>query len=143
MKIAECMNQPAEVIKPTETLQIAAQKMEELDCGVLPVAEDDQLVGVITDRDIAIRAIGRGRNADTPVSEVMSSDVLYCFSQADVAAVLENMGSVQVRRMPVVDAGKQLVGMVSLSDIAGQAAKQSGETLFAIAQPTGLHSQSL
>lgn len=143
MKISECMTQPVEVISSSETIKGAAQKMAECDCGILPVAEDDKLIGMVTDRDIAIRGVALGKSADDSVSEIMSSEVLYCRDDAEIEDVLANMGDIQVRRLPVVDGSDQLVGIVSLGDVSNKSSPLSGNALAEISRHTGVHSQSI
>jgi CBS domain-containing protein len=118
--------------------------MAECDAGALPVGENDRLVGVITDRDIAIRAVGEHKSPDTPVRDVMTPQVLYCFEDETIEHVAENMGEQQVRRLPVLTREKRLVGIVSIADLSRKAkANTAGKTVAAISQPGGEHSQSL
>ncbi|PZN34291.1 MAG: CBS domain-containing protein [Proteobacteria bacterium] len=144
MKVSEMMTRDVRLVRPDETIRAAAQLMGELDFGVLPVSENDRLVGMITDRDIAVRAIGAGRGPDTPVRDVMSREVLYCFEDQTTEEVARNMGDVQVRRLPVVDRNKRLVGILSLGDLAraNAAIDEAGEALHGITQPGGQHSQA-
>lgn len=144
MKVGECMTREVRIIDPTETLQQAARAMADIDAGFLPVRENDRLIGIITDRDIAIRAVGTGRGPDARIRDVMSQEVRYCFDDEDVDDVLQNMAEQQIRRLPVVDRNKRLVGIISISDLAasGEAAL-SGETLSEIARPSPLHSQAI
>jgi CBS domain-containing protein len=139
MQISECMTRNVEVASPDDTIQDAARIMERIDAGVLPVGQDERLVGMITDRDIAIRAVAKGRECDTPVREAMSGEVRYCYADDDADEVLENMGDQQVRRLPVVDRDKRLVGIVSIGDLAKKDERDTGEALRQIAQPGGLH----
>jgi CBS domain-containing protein len=142
MKIRDVMTPDVRTIAPTATLREAAQLMAETDVGVLPVANDDRLVGMLTDRDIAVRAVAAGRGPDTPVQQTMSPEIKYCFDDEDVDDVCENMSEQQLRRLPVVDREKNLVGIVSLSDLARQAdSDAAGEALEGITQPGGQHSQ--
>lgn len=144
MKIQDCMSRDVHVANPGETIQQAARVMAQLDSGVLPVGDKDKLVGMITDRDIAIRAIAEGKGPDCKVRDVMSSEVKYCFDDQEVEDVLQNMGDIQVRRMPVVNRDKRLVGIVSLSDLTSGdgTARQAGKTLNDISRPSALHSQT-
>lgn len=145
MKISDCMTRKVRVVNPSQTLQEAARMMGELDAGVLPVGENDRLVGMLTDRDIAVRAIAAGKGPDTPVSEAMTRDVKYCFEDEDVEHVTRTMGELQVRRLPVMSREKRLVGIVTLGDIAtGRRAKSGdvGEALGDISRAGGQHSQS-
>jgi CBS domain-containing protein len=138
------MTTDVRTISPTATIREAAQTMAEIDAGVLPVANDDRLVGMITDRDIVIRAVAAGLDPDTPVREAMSPEIKYCYEDDDVDDICENMADQQLRRMPVVDRDKNLVGIVSLSDLARQSdSDAAGEALEAITQPGGQHSQRL
>ncbi len=118
MNIGEVMTRHAMTVSPTQSLREASEIMERLDTGFLPVGENDQLVGTVTDRDIVVRGIARGHGGGTQVGEVMTRDVLYCFEDQDVGEVAKNLGENQVRRMPVVDRSKRLVGVVSLGDLA-------------------------
>jgi CBS domain-containing protein len=112
------MSLGVEVVKLNDTLRTAAQLMADLDAAVLPVGEDDQLVGMITDRDIAIRVAAEGRDPEqVTVGQAMSSDVLYCFEDESVEDVSEKMCDWWVRRMPVVSRDKRLIGTVSLGDL--------------------------
>lgn len=143
MKVGECMTRDVRIASPDETLREAARAMADLDAGVLPVGENDRLVGMITDRDIAVRGIGDGKGPDSKVREVMSQDVRYCFEDDDADDVLENMGEQQVRRMPVLNADKRLVGIISIGDLAGrEEPRRSGEALSEISRPGGAHSQT-
>ena len=144
MKIKEAMTKDVVIANPEQTLGDAARMMAERDTGVLPVGEEDRLVGMITDRDIVIRAVARDLPPDTPLREVMSKEVLYCFQDEDVEHVAGNMGAQQVRRLPVLDREKRLVGIVSLGDLAACAKpKTSGQAISAISRPGGPHDQTL
>lgn len=144
MKISDCMTHKVRVIEPDTTLREAAGIMAALDAGVLPVARNDQLVGVLTDRDIAIRGIAAGKGPDTLAGDVMSKEVKYCYEDEDVEHVARNMGELQVRRLPVMSRDKRLVGIVTLGDIAcGQEDPVVvGEALGCISRTGGAHSQS-
>ena len=144
MRVRDCMTRDVSLANPTDTIAEAAKIMAYLDAGVLPVRDGDRLVGMITDRDIAVRAVAQGKGPDARVAEVMSAEVLYCFEDQDIDDVLRNMGDIQVRRLPVLDKAKRLVGIISLADLAanGQAGR-AGDTLGDIARPSGLHSQVL
>ena len=144
MKIKEVMTEDVALADPQMSIADAARMMERCDAGALPVGEDDRLVGMITDRDIAIRAVAKDLSPETPVSEVMSKEVLYCFADEDVEHVIENMGEQQVRRLPVLDREKRLVGIVSLGDLVANAKpKTSGQAITAISRPGGSHDQTL
>jgi len=136
------MTQDVRIANPEETIRDAAKAMAAIDAGVLPVGENDRLVGMITDRDIAVRAVAEGRGPEAKVRDVMSAEVRYCFDDEDAEDVLQNMGDLQVRRLPVLNRDKRLVGIVSLCDLAASAGKsRAGEALSQITQPGGPHSQ--
>ncbi|WP_447953131.1 CBS domain-containing protein [Sphingopyxis chilensis] len=144
MKISECMSRDVQLATPDHSLQSAAQMMADIDTGFLPVADNDRLIGIVTDRDIAIRGVAAGRRPEASIREVMSDEVKYCFDDQDVDDVLENMGDIQVRRLPVVDRDKRLVGIVSITDLAGNGdAREAGEALGDIARPSAQHSQTI
>lgn len=143
MKVSEKMTRGVRLTSPGDTIQQAAKIMAESDTGVVPVSENDRLVGMITDRDIAVRAVAQGWGCDTPVREAMTRDVKYCFEDEDIDHVVQNMAAQQVRRLPVVNRDKRLVGILSLSDIAvGEKPHLSGEALSGISRPGGAHSQA-
>jgi len=137
------MTQSVRIASPDQTLRDAAKAMASLDAGVLPVSENDRLVGMITDRDIAVRGVAEGKGPDATIREVMSMDVKYCFDDEDAEDVLRNMSDLKVRRLPVVNRDKRLVGIISLGDLAmnGEPAR-AGEALGGISQPGGEHSQT-
>jgi CBS domain-containing protein len=141
MKIRDVMTRTAQLTSPDDTLRHAAQMMKECDCGVLPVADGDRLVGMITDRDIAVRGIADGKGADTKVRDVMTDEVMYCFDDDGIQQVCQNMAEIQVRRLPVVSRDKRLVGIVSLSDLAKKEAN-AAKALRGIARPSEQHNQA-
>jgi CBS domain-containing protein len=143
MKVSEVMTREILLANPEQTVQQAARMMADIDAGVLPVGENDRLIGMITDRDIAIRCVAKGNGPDAKVRDVMSHDVKYCFIDQDIDEVTRNMAEIQVRRLPVLDRDKRLVGIVSLGDIAtiGEA-MEAGEALSGISMPGGQHTQS-
>ena len=118
MQVNEVMTPHTVTLTPDKTLKDAAEIMCRMETGFVPVGQDDWLVGTITDRDIVISGIAQGKSTDSAVSEVMSRDVLYVFEDQEVAEVARNMGEQKVRRMPVVDHDKRLVGIVSLGDLS-------------------------
>jgi CBS domain-containing protein len=118
MRIAEIMSRDVRVASPTDTIQHAARVMAEIEAGVLPVGENDRLVGMLTDRDIAIRAVAAGLGPDCPVGQVMTHDVKYVYEDESIDDLARNIMSLQVRRLPVLNREKRLVGIVSLSDLA-------------------------
>lgn len=142
MKIAKIMSRDVQFIKPDTTLREAASLMKKIDAGSLPVAEHDKLVGMITDRDIAIRGTAEGKGPDTNVREVMSREIRYCFEDEDVAHIAENMAELQVRRLPVMTREKRLVGIVSLADLTKGSLPNTARALHGISKPGGRHNQS-
>ena len=136
MKVHEMMTTDVCVVSPNNTLRDAAMLMEKMDIGSLPVGTNDRLVGIITDRDIVTRAVAKGLGADALVRDVMSADVKYCFEGEDVEQVAANMAELQMRRLPVVNREKRLVGIVSLANFAhGGDAYASQELLRGVARP--------
>ena len=143
MKVSKCMTRDVELVSPTQTIREAAQMMADLDAGALPVQQDDRLVGMITDRDIAVRAVAQGKSPETPVRDVMSPELLYCFDDQEIEDVSRNMGEVKVRRLPVVNRDKRLVGIISIGDLALKEEQTlTGSTLARISKTGGNHSQA-
>ncbi|HVY84862.1 MAG TPA: CBS domain-containing protein [Caulobacterales bacterium] len=143
MKIHDLMTRDVRTVAPSTSLREAARMMADIDAGSLPVAQNDRLIGMLTDRDIAVRGVAAGKGPDATVGEAMTPEILYCFDDEEIEDVCENMADMQVRRLPVVDRDKRLVGIVSLSDLAtkGQT-RHAGEALEGIARPGGAHTQS-
>ena len=141
MKAKDIMTKDPRVVTPETTVQEAARLMQSEDTGVLPVVESSgshRLIGMITDRDIAIRAVAEGLSPDsTCVSDVMTPDVDYCTDDQDVEEVLRQMGDKQLRRLPVIDAERRLVGIVSLGDLAAREGSDIDEAVRAISEPGG------
>jgi CBS domain-containing protein len=137
MKIRDAMTRDAKLTSPDDTIRHAAQMMKECDCGVLPVADGDRLVGMITDRDIAVRGVAKGRDPDkTTVRDAMSGEVRYCFEDENPEEVARKMGSWHVRRLPVLNRDKRLVGIVSLGDLViGGSEEPAKEALKEISEP--------
>ena len=144
MQVRDAMTRDVRVATPGQTIRDAARMMSECNAGILPVGENDRLVGMISDRDIALRAVAKGLGPETPVRDVMSTDkVLYCFEDDDVDDVAKNMGDEKVRRLPVMDRDKRLVGIISLGDVARREdSRTTGQTISEISEPGGEHSQS-
>jgi CBS-domain-containing membrane protein len=144
MQIRDVMSSDVSVASPSDSIQYVAARMAELDVGVLPVGENDKLVGMVTDRDIAVRGVACACDPkSTKVREVMSSEVKYCFDDDSVESIAQNMADQQIRRLPVVNRDKRLVGIVSLADLATHAkSKAPGYALRGISQPGGSHSQA-
>ena len=136
-KIKELMSTNVQVIGPDETIGDAAQKMQNGDFGMLPVKENDRMIGSISDRDIAIRAVAAGKASSTKVREVMTEGIICAFEDDSVAEAAKLMSEHQIRRLPIVNADKRLVGIVALGDFAVENAdvKVAGEALAEISQP--------
>jgi CBS domain-containing protein len=138
MQIRDVMTTDVSYVEPSTPIREIARKMSEGDIGSTPVVENDRLVGMVTDRDIVLRIVAEGNNVDTATArDAMSPGILYCFEDETVEAVLDNMGDNQIRRLPVVNRDKQLVGVVSLGDLslAGKR-RAAGEALQEISQPS-------
>ena len=143
MRVRDAMTRNVRLATPGQSIRDVAQMMAEIDAGILPVSENDRLVGMITDRDIAVRAVARGMGPDTPVRDIMSSEkVMYCYEDDDVDDVAKNMGDVKVRRLPVMDREKRLVGIISIGDVAQREQKAAGRSMEKIATKGGPHDQA-
>jgi CBS domain-containing protein len=138
MQLKEIMTQGAEVIAPEATLQEAARKMQRFDIGPLPVCDGDRLIGMLTDRDITVRAVAEGCDPKTTtVREAMTPDIAYCFEDQEVHEAAQIMEQYQIRRLPILNRNKRLVGLVSLGDLAIYTGNQrlSGEVLEQVSEP--------
>ena len=119
MRIKEIMTADPELIDPNASIRDAAKRMRSENVGSLPVRENDRLIGMVTDRDIAVRAVAEEKDpGTTSVRDVMSEKILYCFDDEDIEEAARNMAEHQVRRLPVLNRDKRLVGIVALADIA-------------------------
>jgi CBS domain-containing protein len=139
MELREIMTRNVEAVRSDASLQEAASKMKTLDVGLIPVCDGDQLQGILTDRDITIRATAAGRNpSKTKVADVMSTDIAYCLEDQEVEEAVSLMEARQIRRLPILNLNKRLVGIVSLGDIAihGADREMVGETLQEVSQPS-------
>lgn len=144
MRVSEAMTQAVRVCNPEQSIVECARAMAEIHVGVLPVGENDRLVGMITDRDIAIRAVAAGKSPQTPVGEVMSREVLFCYDDQDLDHVAKSMGEACVRRVPVIDRAKRLVGILSLGDVAlKHDAEVAAGAIGALSRHGGPHSQHI
>jgi CBS domain-containing protein len=144
MRVREAMSADVCLAHPETSIREAARMMGEHDIGALPVADGDRLVGMITDRDIALRAIAEGRGPDCRVADVMTHEVMYCFDDEETDAVAQNMGDIQVRRLPVLNRDKRLVGILALGDLARcEDVMQTGSAMAGISRPGGAHSQEV
>lgn len=132
MQVSDAMTRDVQMVNPNQNIADAAKMMADGDCGVLPVAENEKLVGMITDRDIVVRALAQGKTADTKIDDVMSREVMYCFEEDELEKIARNMSDLQIRRLAVLNRDKRLVGIVSLGDIALADQKPGGEALHGI-----------
>jgi CBS domain-containing protein len=129
-QIQDVMSKGCEWIAPEATISDAARVMAQKDIGFLPVGENDRLIGMVTDRDLAVRAVALDKNtASTQVRDIMTPQTYYCYDDQDVEEVCNNLGEIRVRRLPVVNRDKRLVGVVSLGDLAQEATRANvGQT---------------
>jgi CBS domain-containing protein len=136
-QVSQVMTRGVRTLSPRDSMQLAAQAMDELNIGAVPVCDGDRLVGIVTDRDITVRGVAHGRPADrTPLSEVMTREVCWCYEDQPVEEVAEEMEEIQIRRLPVVDREKHLVGMVSLGDVAVKCEHEAAQdALTGISEP--------
>ena len=118
MQVQDLMTRNVAMISSNQTVQKAARLMADLDVGILPVGEGDRLVGMITDRDITVRGLAEGKGPNAKVRDVMTPNVKYCFADDEIDEITANMADIQVRRLPVLNRDKRLVGILSLCDIA-------------------------
>jgi CBS domain-containing protein len=138
MRVSEVMTRGAECTHPDATVREAAVRMQSLDVGSLPVCENDRLVGMVTDRDVTVRTTAAGADPnDARVRDAMTPGVHFCFDDQDVAEAAQLMKDNQVRRLPVLDRNKRMVGIVSLGDLAveTQDDQLAGNTLEAVSEP--------
>jgi CBS domain-containing protein len=143
MRVSEAMSRNVRLAAPGQTIRDAAKIMADIDAGAIPVQDNDRLVGMITDRDIAVRAVAAGKGPDTPVGDVMTRDIKYCYEDEELDHVAKNMGDIRVRRLPVVNREKRLVGIISLADLAvKQGARPAGKAVTGVSQPGGPHSHA-
>jgi CBS domain-containing protein len=135
-KISEVMTRDVHIASPNQTIREVADEMAKADIGSLPVGENDRLVGIITDRDIVLRAVAKGRDPKTTVRDVMTERIQYCYEDDDVVGVAENMAHLGVRRLPVLNHDQRLVGIVALSNVANCGeSKATSELLKGVAEP--------
>lgn len=138
MQVSKAMTRNVRIANPDHSICDVARIMADADVGALPVGDRDRLVGMITDRDIAIRAVAQGLPPETKVREVMSQDVKYCFEDEEISHVVDNIGDIQVHRLPVLNRAKRLVGIVSLADIAAsEGPDAAGEAVCGILADAG------
>lgn len=135
--VNDVMTRNVRTMTPSDTVASAAKAMDEINVGVIPVCEGDKLVGVVTDRDIVVRAVAQGLDGNTPLSKVMSTDVRTARETDDLDTVLADMAASQIRRLPVLDGEERMVGIISIGDIAvkGQDEEDVGQSLADISSP--------
>jgi CBS domain-containing protein len=142
MKVSEVMTSDVQTVSADQTAREAASFMLRAEAGSIPVTEGDKVIGIITDRDIAVRGVAEGRGPDTPVRELMSDGIICAHEDDDVQDVAKRMSQEQVRRLPVLDHDKRLVGIVSLGDLARETlGEASHQVLEGVSQPGGEHQQ--
>jgi CBS domain-containing protein len=142
MKISEVMTRDVQTVRPDQSVREAAGFMLSADAGAIPVTEGDRLIGMITDRDIAVRGVAKGHGPETPVRDLMSNDIVAARLEDDTDDVAIRMSEAQVRRLPVIDEQQKLCGIVSLSDLTRQGDDRAAEqALEGVSQPGGQHQQ--
>ncbi len=140
MKVSEAMTAQVVTITPQTTIADAARRMAEIESGALPVLDEGKVVGLVTDRDIVVRAIAKGQGVDGPVSGIMSGEVFTCGEEDSVADATAKMGAHQIRRVVVLGDGGRLAGILSLGDVAvDYGAKAVGHTLEEISEAPATH----
>ena len=144
MKIAECMSRDVQVVRPDQPIREAAQFMLSADAGSMPVCDGDRVIGMLTDRDIAVRAVAQGRGPDSPVREAMTDHVDFCYDVDEIKEVATRMSDKQVRRFPVMSReNNRLVGIVSLGDLSRSDHEEAAQVaLDGVTAPGSQHNQS-
>ena len=143
MKVRECMSQGVRLCSPDDKLQDVARTMKEADAGALPVGENDRLVGMITDRDIVVRIVADGKGPDTSVREAMTQEIHYVFEDEDLDSAAAKMSQLKIRRLPVLNRDKRMVGILSLGDVwSSEEALRAASALHDVAQQGGPHMQA-
>ena len=142
MKVSEVMTRDVQTVRPDQPVQEAANFMLSADAGSIPVTDGDRLIGMITDRDIAVRGVAKGYGPDTPVRDLMTDDLVAVRIDDDVEEAATRMSDAQVRRLPVIDENERLCGIVSLGDLARESDDECAhEALEGVSQPGGQHQQ--
>jgi CBS domain-containing protein len=142
MKISEVMTRDVQTVRPDQSVREAASFMLSADAGAIPVTEGDRLIGMITDRDIAVRGVAEGHGPETPVRELMTNDIVSARLDDDSDDVAVRMSEAQVRRLPVIDDQQKLCGIVSLADLTQKGDDGAAEqALEGVSQPGGQHQQ--
>ena len=143
MQVSDVMTPNVHFVHPEQNLGEVAAVLAQLDVGALPVADKNRLIGMITDRDIVIRGVAEGLGPWSKVKEVMTTEVKYCYEDEKIDHVATNMAEIQVRRLPVMNRDKRLVGIISLGDLARREdSRTTGQTVSEISEPGGEHSQA-
>lgn len=134
--VSDIMSTDVQAVEPQDSLRRAAELMQELDVGALPVCDGERLLGMLTDRDITVRGVAQGLDPDaTAVSDIMTGEVEFATADQDTAEVMRVMGEKQIRRMPVVDQDRRLVGIVSIADLALRQPGHIDSTVREISEP--------
>jgi len=142
MKISEVMTREVQTVRPDQTAQEAASFMLRADAGAIPVTDGDRLVGMITDRDIAVRGVAEGHGPQTPVRDLMTNDIVAARLDDDTDDVAARMSEAQVRRLPVINDEEKLCGIVSIGDLSQKADESAAEqALEGVSEPGGQHQQ--
>jgi CBS domain-containing protein len=141
MRAGEAMTRDVQVCGPADSIRACAAAMSKNDVGALPVAENSLLIGMVTDRDITVRAVAAGKGPDTPVREVLTPQILFCFEDQDLAHIADAMGKAKVHRVPVLSKERRLVGMLSLSDVAARSPEAAAAAIVRVSEPGGPHTR--
>jgi CBS domain-containing protein len=142
MKVSEVMTREVQTIRPDQPVQDAASFMLSADAGSIPVTDGDRLIGMITDRDIAVRGVAKGYGPETPVRELMTGDIICARVDDSVEEVATKMSEARVRRLPVIDSEEKLCGIVSLGDLSRETDDETAtQALEGVSQPGGEHRQ--
>ena len=142
MKVSEVMTRDVQTIRPDQPVQDAASFMLSTDAGSIPVTDGDRLIGMITDRDIAVRGVAKGYGPETPVRELMTGDIICARVDDNVEEVATKMSEARVRRLPVIDSEDKLCGIVSLGDLSRETDDETAtQALEGVSQPGGEHRQ--
>ena len=143
MKVSDCMSRNVRLCSPDDSLRDVARTMKECDAGALPVGENDRLVGMITDRDIVVRTVAEGKNPDTRVREAMTREIHFVFEDEDLESASAKMSQLKIRRLPVLNREKRMVGILSLGDVwSSEEPARAASALHDVAQQGGPHMQA-
>ena len=142
MKVSEVMTRDVKTVRPDQTAKEAAKFMLNENAGSMPVSDGDRLIGMITDRDIAVRGVAKGYGPDTPIRELMTDEIICAREDDDIEEIAAKMSQAQVRRLPVIDDNERLCGIVSLGDLSRESDDQTAsQALEGVSQPGGQHEQ--